>query len=79
MGGEVPHCGRWTPVIGNHWLARVKDGKGYKRLAYMVPERDGDEKIKIRIIDLNDVFGNVSRAKVDGKKGGEITSRVIFT
>lgn len=65
---KCPHCGRWTPAIGNYWLARVKDGKGYKRLAYMVPERNGDE-IEIRVVDLNKVLGNVSKAKVDTKTG----------
>lgn len=68
---KCPHCGRWTPAIGNYWLARVKDNKGYKRLAYMVPERDGDE-VRIRVIDLNEVFGDVSKASVD-TKSGEIT------
>ena len=65
---KCPHCGRWTPAIGNYWLARVKDGKGYKRLAYMVPERNGEE-VEIRVVDLNEVFGDVSKAKVDTKAG----------
>ncbi|NJE02107.1 DUF1156 domain-containing protein [Thermococcus sp. JdF3] len=68
---KCPHCDRWTPAIGNYWLARVKDGKGYKRLAYMKPERDGDE-VRIRVIDLNEILGDVSKAKVD-TKAGEIT------
>ena len=63
---KCPHCGRWTPAIGNFWLARVKDNRGYKRLAYMVPEQGS-----IRVIDLNEVFGDVSKASVD-TKGGEI-------
>ncbi|KUH34832.1 hypothetical protein APY94_00210 [Thermococcus celericrescens] len=68
---KCPHCGRWTPAIGNYWLARVKDGKGYKRLAYMKPERNGDE-VEIRVVDLNEILGDVSKAKVD-TKAGEIT------
>jgi len=33
---KCPHCGKWTPLIGNFWLARVKGNKGaYKRLAWM--------------------------------------------
>ncbi|HIH73326.1 MAG TPA: DUF1156 domain-containing protein [Thermococcaceae archaeon] len=68
---KCPHCGRWTPAIGNFWLARVKDSKGYKRLAYMKPEGNGDE-VEIRVIDLNEILGDVSKAKVD-TKNGEIT------
>jgi len=68
---KCPHCGRWTPAIGNYWLARVKDSRGYKRLAYMKPERRGDE-VEIRVIDLNEILGDVSKAKVD-TKSGEIT------
>ncbi|ALV62196.1 hypothetical protein ADU37_CDS04970 [Thermococcus sp. 2319x1] len=63
---KCPHCGRWTPAIGNYWLARVKDSSGYNRLAYMVPERN-DEEVEIRVVDLNEVFGDVSKAKVDTK------------
>ncbi|AEC52115.1 hypothetical protein PNA2_1200 [Pyrococcus sp. NA2] len=62
---KCPHCGRWTPAIGNYWLARVKDGKRYKRLAYMVPERRCDD-VEIRIIDLNEIIGDVSNAEVKG-------------
>ncbi|WP_236681770.1 hypothetical protein [Thermotoga sp. RQ7] len=64
---RCPHCGRWTPAIGNFWLARVKDGKGYKRLAYMKPERKGDE-IEIRVIDLNEILDDISKANVDGNE-----------
>ncbi|MFA4700287.1 DUF1156 domain-containing protein [Pyrococcus kukulkanii] len=64
---KCPHCGRWTPAIGNYWLARVKDSKGYKRLAYMVPEFDGEE-VKVRVVDLNKIFIEVSKAKVKGNE-----------
>ncbi|MFA4719500.1 DUF1156 domain-containing protein [Pyrococcus kukulkanii] len=64
---KCPHCGRWTPAIGNYWLARVKDSKGYKRLAYMVPEFDGEE-VKVRVVDLNKIFTEVSKAKVKGNE-----------
>ncbi|CAB49791.1 DUF1156 domain-containing protein [Pyrococcus abyssi] len=60
---KCPHCGRFTLAVGNYWLARVKDSKGYKRLAYMVPEGEG-----VRIIDLNEILGDVSRAKVKGEE-----------
>jgi putative DNA methylase len=49
---KCPHCGRWTPLVGNWWLARVKEGEGYARLAWMEPVVDGDE-VTIRVVDLN--------------------------
>ncbi|XRO75082.1 DUF1156 domain-containing protein [Methanocaldococcus sp. 28A] len=63
---KCPHCGKFTPAIGNYWLARVKDSKGYKRLAYMKPEFNG-ESVNIKVIDLNAIFGSVENAKVDTK------------
>ncbi|MEM3871896.1 MAG: DUF1156 domain-containing protein, partial [Nitrososphaeria archaeon] len=60
-----PNCGRWTPLVGNWWLARVKDAKGYERLAYMQPKISGD-KIEVQVIDLNKIEGdeNIKKAKV---------------
>ncbi len=67
---KCPHCGRWTPLVGNWWLARVKDSKGhYKRLAWMEPYVEGDE-VKIRVRDLDKELGGIpSGAKVDSRKG----------
>ncbi|MEM2189560.1 MAG: DUF1156 domain-containing protein, partial [Nitrososphaerota archaeon] len=64
---KCPHCGRWTPLIGNWWLARVKSDKGYERLAWMEPVVEGDE-VKIRVVDLNKVLGDraVQGARVSG-------------
>ncbi|MEM2051231.1 MAG: DUF1156 domain-containing protein, partial [Thermoproteota archaeon] len=64
---KCPNCGRWTPLVGNWWLARVKGGKGYERLAWMEPFVEGDE-VKIRVVDLNRELGNnaVKDAKVSG-------------
>ncbi|MEM1574086.1 MAG: DUF1156 domain-containing protein [Candidatus Methanomethylicaceae archaeon] len=64
---KCPHCGRWTPLVGNWWLARVKAGEGYARLAWMEPVIEGDE-VKIRVVDLNKTLGNkaVKGAKVSG-------------
>jgi len=59
---KCPHCSRWTPLVGNWWLARVKDRKGYKRLAFMKPVRNGNG-IDIEVVDVNR-FGNVSKAEV---------------
>ncbi|MEM3634260.1 MAG: DUF1156 domain-containing protein [Candidatus Bathyarchaeia archaeon] len=64
---KCPHCGRWTPLVGNWWLARVKAGDGYERLAWMEPVIEGDE-VKIRVVDLNKVLGDraVKGARVSG-------------
>jgi len=66
---KCPHCGRSTPLIGNWWLARVKDGEGYERLAWMEPVVEGDE-VKIRVVDLNKVLGDkaVKEARVSELK-----------
>ncbi|GGI80544.1 hypothetical protein GCM10007112_16700 [Vulcanisaeta souniana JCM 11219] len=45
---KCPICGRYTPLVGNWWLARVKKGSStYYRLAWM----EWDNGIKV--IDLN--------------------------
>ncbi|MEM2189242.1 MAG: DUF1156 domain-containing protein [Nitrososphaerota archaeon] len=66
---KCPNCGRWTPLVGNWWLARVKGGKGYERLAWMEPFVEGDE-VKIRVVDLNRELGNnaVKDATVSGSR-----------
>ena len=66
---KCPNCGRWTPLIGNWWLARVKSNKGYERLAWMEYEVENDS-VRIRIVDLNEELGEVAvrNAKVDGLK-----------
>ncbi|AEA13172.1 putative DNA methylase [Thermoproteus uzoniensis 768-20] len=46
---KCPVCGRYTPLVGNWWLARVKDGTQYKRLAWMKWEGG-----RASIMDLND-------------------------
>jgi len=62
---KCPHCARWTPIIGNYWLARVKDGSGkYRRLAFMYPVVR-DDKVDIKVVDVNAIVGKVSRAKLD--------------
>jgi putative DNA methylase len=66
---KCPHCGRWTPLVGNWWLARVREGEGYGRLAWMEPVVE-DNSVKIRVIDLNKVLGDraVKGARVSGLK-----------
>ncbi len=66
---QCPVCGRYTPLVGNWWLARVKKGGGeeesgeeaggsglYERLAWMEPIMAGD-KVDIRVRDLNRELG----------------------
>ena len=66
---KCPHCGRWTPLVGNWWLARVKAGDEYERLAWMEPVVKGDE-VRIKVVDLNKVLGDgaVKEARVSGLK-----------
>jgi len=64
---KCPWCKRWTPAIGNFWLARVKDSrKRYTRLAFMKPKLKGDEDA-IDIVDLNKMHTDISGAKVNTK------------
>jgi putative DNA methylase len=64
---KCPHCGRWTPLVGNWWLARVKAGEGYARLTWMEPVVEGGE-VKIKVVDLNKALGDraVEGARVSG-------------
>ncbi|MFZ8857993.1 MAG: DUF1156 domain-containing protein, partial [Candidatus Caldarchaeales archaeon] len=65
---KCPHCGRYTPLVGNWWLARVsrkveedEEEKGeeegvksgtFRRLAWMVPYTSSSA-VGVRIVDLN--------------------------
>jgi putative DNA methylase len=49
---KCPLCNKYTPLIGNYWLARVKGPKGYKGLAWMEPIIVGD-RVEIKVVDLN--------------------------
>ncbi|MEM4875500.1 MAG: DUF1156 domain-containing protein, partial [Thermofilaceae archaeon] len=66
---KCPHCGRWTPLVGNWWLARVKGDKGYKRLVWMESAVENGE-VRIRVVDLNRILGDraVSSAQVSGSR-----------
>ncbi|MEM0368684.1 MAG: DUF1156 domain-containing protein, partial [Desulfurococcaceae archaeon] len=50
---KCPFCGKYTPLIGNWWLARVKNKKGYEALAWMKPvkARNG---VEITVEQIND-------------------------
>jgi len=76
---KCPVCGRYTPLVGNWWLARVRGKEGYERLAWM-EWREG----RIEIRDLNEECrkeGGSScdelRAEVStrGEEGGSVVWR----
>ncbi|MCQ5340612.1 MAG: DUF1156 domain-containing protein [Candidatus Methanomethylicia archaeon] len=62
---KCPHCGKYTPLIGNWWLARVSGRSSneeeneedtrrgiFRRLAWMMPYISSDI-VGIRVVDLN--------------------------
>jgi putative DNA methylase len=63
------NCNKWTPLVGSWWLAKEGGKKGYKRIVWMEPKVEGNE-VKIRVVNLNDVFGNdaVKNATIEGTK-----------
>jgi putative DNA methylase len=81
---KCPHCGRYTPLVGNWWLARVlgraeegeeEEGEegvksgAFRRLAWMVPYTSSNA-VGIRVVDLNKELGvREVRAKVSAKQG----------
>ena len=78
---RCPHCGRWTPLVGNWWLARVSEkineeegeegtrGGTFKRLAWMEPIKAGDQ-ITIKIVDLKKELGRkILKAKANSSQG----------
>jgi Adenine-specific DNA methylase containing a Zn-ribbon len=76
---KCPVCGRYTPLVGNWWLARVKGKEGYERLAWM-EWRDG----RIEIRDLNEECRKEGRGPCDelraevsarGEEGGSVVWR----
>ena len=71
---KCPHCHKWTPLIGNWWLARVgkKEGevKTYRRLAWMKPKIKNNN-VQVEVVDINRLFmgRNLDGVKVDTKRG----------
>jgi len=62
---RCPSCGRYSPLVGNWWLARVKKGSNkYERLAWMEPKVAGD-RVEIEVVDLNKIHSNVEQARVE--------------
>jgi len=60
---QCPICKRYTPLVGNWWLARVKKNEVYTRLAWMKPIVDQNE-VRIEVVDLNRIHGATTNAKV---------------
>jgi putative DNA methylase len=85
---KCPHCGRWTPIVGNWWLARVgetdseeeEEGgrREFERLTWMEPQKVGNE-IMIRIRDLNRELNRKSiRATVNTRAGTVTVEGTIY-
>ena len=66
---KCPVCGRYTPLVGNWWLARVKGKEGYERLAWM-EWRDG----RIEVRDLNEECRREGRGPCD-ELNAEVSTR----
>jgi len=75
-----PTCRRYTPLVGNWWLARVKGDRGYRRLAWMKPATSGG-RVGVEVVDLNRIHGSVAGARLKaGKKqiaGREVESYTV--
>jgi len=87
---KCPHCGRWTPIVGNWWLAKVgganteKEEEGgrrkgvFERLAWMEPQKVGNE-IMIKIRDLNRELNRESiRADVNTGAGTVTVGGTVY-
>ncbi|MEM4439825.1 MAG: DUF1156 domain-containing protein, partial [Pyrobaculum sp.] len=64
---KCPVCGRHTPLVGNWWLARVKKGSAYERLAWM------EWKGGVVVTDLNE------ECRKSGKGGCDELSAKVST
>ncbi len=74
---KCPVCGRYTPLVGNWWLARVKSGnRNYERLAWMEWQNG-----EIKVVDLNEQcrqqrLGNCDNLSAEvttrGEEGGSV-------
>ncbi len=74
---KCPVCGRYTPLVGNWWLARVKKGnKSYEMLAWMEWQNG-----EIKVVDLNEQckqrrLGNCNNLSAEvtprGEEGGSV-------
>jgi len=50
---KCPYCGKYTPLVGNWWLARVKGSTGFKNLAWITPAKT-EEGVEIQVTRIKD-------------------------
>jgi putative DNA methylase len=50
---KCPYCGKYTPLVGNWWLARVKSSTGFKNLAWITPAKT-EEGVEIQVTRIKD-------------------------
>jgi len=65
---KCPHCKNWTPLVGNHWLSRVKNSEGeYDSVVWFEYEKRGNE-LSESIIDLKSKFKNLHGLTIIGDR-----------
>ena len=50
---RCPYCSKYTPLVGNWWLARVKGSRGFESLAWMTPAKVEDG-VEVRVNQVRD-------------------------
>jgi putative DNA methylase len=77
---KCPYCGKYTPLVGNWWLARVKGKRGFKALAWMTPVKTEND-VEVRVEQLkNPVELQVAKTIKKGNRavGVEVNGRRIL-
>jgi putative DNA methylase len=77
---KCPFCGKYIPLVGNWWLARVKSSRGFKNLAWMTPVKteDGVEIQVTRIKDSRELQLAKTIKKGNRAVGIEINNKKII-
>jgi putative DNA methylase len=76
---KCPVCGRYTPLVGNWWLARVKSSnRSFERLAWMEWQNG-----EIKVVDLNEQcrqqrLGNCDNLSAEVTTRGEESGSVMW-
>jgi putative DNA methylase len=72
---KCPYCNKYTPLVGNYWLARVGEESGrYSRLAWVEPLVVND-RVEFKVVNLNKELGvpeipaKISENAVETSKG----------
>ncbi|MEM4033656.1 MAG: DUF1156 domain-containing protein [Sulfolobales archaeon] len=50
---KCPFCGKYIPLVGNWWLARVKSSRGFKNLVWMTSVKTEDG-VEIQVTQIKD-------------------------